>query len=59
MLFLDEATSQLDHATEHRVIENLGTLNVTTISIAHRRNPLAAATRYIDLERGQAVAFDT
>ena len=59
ILFLDEATSQLDHATEHRVIENLGTLNVTTISIAHRRNPLAAATRHIDLDRGQAVAFDT
>lgn len=59
ILFLDEATSQLDHATERRVIENLGTLNVTTISIAHRSNVLASASRYIDLDSGRAVAFDT
>jgi ATP-binding cassette subfamily B protein RaxB len=59
ILFLDEATSQLDHATERRVIENLGTLDVTTISIAHRSNAVAAATRYIDLGDGCAVAFDT
>jgi len=59
ILFLDEATSQLDHATERRVIENLGTLNVTTISIAHRSNAIAAATRYIDLGSGRAVAFNT
>jgi ATP-binding cassette subfamily B protein RaxB len=59
ILFLDEATSQLDHATERRVIENLGTLNVTTISIAHRSNVLVSASRYIDLDSGQAVAFDT
>ena len=59
ILFLDEATSQLDHATEHRVIENLGTLGVTTISIAHRSNALAAATRYIDLPGVRPVAFET
>ena len=59
ILVLDEATSQLDHATERRVIENLGTLNVTTISIAHRSNVLVSASRYIDLDSGQAVAFDT
>ena len=49
VLFLDEATSQLDHATERRVIDSLGTLNVTTISVAHRNNALAAASRFIDL----------
>jgi ATP-binding cassette subfamily B protein RaxB len=59
ILFLDEATSQLDQATERRVIENLATLGVTTISIAHRSNALAAATRYIDLGNRQAVAFET
>jgi ATP-binding cassette subfamily B protein RaxB len=58
ILFLDEATSQLDHATERRVIDNLGTLAVTTVSIAHRRNALAAATRCIDLAHGPGVAFD-
>jgi ATP-binding cassette subfamily B protein RaxB len=57
ILFLDEATSQLDHATERRVIANLGTLGVTSISIAHRHNALAAATRFIDLDNGRVVAF--
>jgi ATP-binding cassette, subfamily B, bacterial CvaB/MchF/RaxB len=57
VLFLDEATSQLDHATERRVIDNLGTLNVTTISVAHRNNALAAASRFIDLGNRQPVAF--
>ena len=59
VLFLDEATSQLDHATERRVIDNLGTLDVTTISIAHRSNALAAAKRFIDLDADGAVAFAT
>ena len=59
VLFLDEATSQLDHATERFVIDNLCTLHVTTISIAHRSNVLAAASRYIDLGNGRAVTFDT
>jgi len=57
ILFLDEATSQLDHATERRVIDNLGALNVTTISVAHRSNALAAASRFIDLDDDPAVAF--
>ena len=59
ILFLDEATSQLDHATERRVIDNLRTLDITTISIAHRSNALAAGTRCIDLGNSRAVAFDT
>jgi ATP-binding cassette subfamily B protein RaxB len=58
ILFLDEATSQLDHATERRVIANLGALGVTSISIAHRSNALSAATRFIDLDNGRAVTFD-
>jgi len=58
ILFLDEATSQLDHAVERRIVANLGTLGVTSISIAHRSNVLAAATRFIDLDNGRAVAFD-
>ena len=57
VLFLDEATSQLDHATERRVIDNLGTLELTTISVAHRSNAIAAASRFIDLDRACGVAF--
>ena len=49
ILFLDEATSQLDHATERCVIANLGTLDATIISIAHRNNAIAGASRFIDL----------
>lgn len=59
VLFLDEATSQLDQVTERRVIENLGTLGVTTICVAHRSNVLAAAGRFIDLDNDRAVAFAT
>lgn len=58
VLFLDEATSQLDHATERRVIDHLATLDVTVVSIAHRSNALRAATRFIDLRAGKAVAID-
>jgi ATP-binding cassette subfamily B protein RaxB len=59
VLFLDEATSQLDHVTERRVIDNLAALGVTTISVAHRSNVLAAANRFIDLDNGVVVAFAT
>ncbi len=59
VLFLDEATSQLDHATERRIIDNLRTLNVTTISVAHRSNVVAAAGRFIDLDNEGGVAFAT
>jgi ATP-binding cassette subfamily B protein RaxB len=58
VLFLDEATSQLDPATERRIIGNLAALDVTRVSIAHRSNALAAATRFIELDAGKAVAFD-
>jgi ATP-binding cassette subfamily B protein RaxB len=58
VLFLDEATSQLDPATERRIIDNLAALDVTRVSIAHRSNALAAATRFIELDAGKAVAFD-
>ncbi len=59
ILFLDEATSQLDHATERRIIDNLRTLNVTIISVAHRSNVVAAAGRFIDLDNEGGVAFAT
>ena len=58
VLFLDEATSQLDRATERRIIDNLAALDVTRVSIAHRSNALAAATRFIELDAGKIVAFD-
>jgi ATP-binding cassette, subfamily B, bacterial CvaB/MchF/RaxB len=35
VLFLDEATSQLDERTERRVLTNLAGLSATIVSIAH------------------------
>jgi len=59
VLFLDEATSHLDPATERCVVDNLGSLGVTTISVAHRRNAMAAASRTIQLAAPASVAFDS
>jgi len=50
VLFLDEATSHLDGATERRVLDNLGTLDMTIISVAHRNNALAKGGRVIRLD---------
>ena len=59
VLFLDEATSHLDHATERCVVDNLGSLGVTSISVAHRRNAVAAASRTIELVAPVSVAIDS
>lgn len=49
VLFLDEATSHLDHLTECCVLDNLRSLGVTLVSVAHRRNAIATASRAIQL----------
>ena len=53
------ALMQEAQADPERVIANLDTLSVTSISVAHRSNVLAAASRFIDLENADAVAFAT
>jgi ABC-type uncharacterized transport system fused permease/ATPase subunit len=54
VLFLDEATNQLDQATETRILRNPATLGVTIVNIAHsekaqryrgRKLQIAAETR--------------
>jgi len=57
ILFLDEATSHLDQQTERRVIDNLQTLHVTIVSVAHRRNAIAAASRIIEFGAPANVTF--
>ena len=47
ILFMDEATSHLDEATESIVIRNIGLLNVTQITVAHRSKTIASADRVI------------
>lgn len=52
VLFLDEATSHLDLATEARVNAALAPLSITRIVAAHRPQALAAADRVLVIERG-------
>jgi len=49
ILFLDEATSHLDHLTEQQVNQYLKQKKITRISVAHRHETIAAADRIIDL----------
>lgn len=49
ILFLDEATSHLDEATEQTVNSTLSTLKITKIIVTHRRSALSLADRVVDL----------
>jgi len=49
LLVLDEATSHLDEACEHRVNENVRGMSLTRIIIAHRSATIASANRVIFL----------
>lgn len=50
ILFLDEATSNLDGKTEGLVNENVQSLKITRIIIAHRKDTIESVDRIIDLE---------
>ncbi|MFC3120571.1 peptidase domain-containing ABC transporter [Agaribacter flavus] len=49
ILFMDEATSALDHAMEKKVVATLNEMNITRISVAHRKETIATADREIAL----------
>ena len=49
ILVLDEATSHLDVANERAINREIAAMNVTRITIAHREETIAAASRRIDL----------
>jgi ATP-binding cassette subfamily B protein RaxB len=49
ILFLDEATSHLDIATEQRINQNLSAMKITRIVVAHRPETIAMADRLIEL----------
>ena len=55
ILFMDEATSQLDIQKEHEVNEKLKQLKITKILIAHRPETIASAERVIALQDGVIV----
>lgn len=49
ILFLDEATSHLDVATEKHVLRNIARFDMTIISVAHRPDAIALAEQIITL----------
>lgn len=53
ILFLDEATSHLDIASEYKVNQAIKTLNITRIIIAHRPETIKMADRVLELQNGQ------
>jgi len=57
ILFMDEATSNLDISLEYQINENIKRLAITRIAVAHRPQTLAMADRVIDLS-AQHVADD-
>lgn len=50
ILFLDEATSQLDVRTERRVLHNIARLKMTVVSVAHRPDAIRLASQVIALD---------
>ena len=61
LLLLDEATGQLDAATERRILVGLGALRgrMTVVAIAHRSTLLDVAGRVARLESGRVAAAGT
>lgn len=55
ILFLDEATSNLDVKKEQEVNSKLKQLNITKIMIAHRPETIASADRMVVIEHGQII----
>ena len=61
VLVLDEATSNLDQATEHRIVETLAALRggVTMIVVTHRQASVRHCDRLLYLEGGRVRALGT
>lgn len=53
ILFLDEATSHLDVATESRINAFLAQMNITRVMVAHRQATIDMADRVVSLEAGR------
>ncbi|MFW6308238.1 MAG: ABC transporter ATP-binding protein, partial [Campylobacterales bacterium] len=52
LLILDEATSAIDSKTQADIVENLKSLDMTILSVAHRVESLKNTDKIIILEEG-------
>ena len=59
ILFLDEATSHVDVATERKIHETLSSLNITRILISHRKETLEIADQVVDLNSIKSIGLQT
>lgn len=59
ILFLDEATSNLDNASQFEVMENLKHMQATRFVIAHRLSTIETADRIYVMENGEIVESGT
>ncbi|AQS86610.1 hypothetical protein A0U93_00055 [Neoasaia chiangmaiensis] len=55
ILILDEATSQLDIATERRVVNNIKALGLARICVAHRYETIKSCERFLSLSGGKII----
>ena len=53
ILFLDEATANLDLETEQRVLQNLMNCGATIVMVSHRSAPIAMANRVYRCQAGR------
>ena len=53
LLFLDEASSNLDIENERKINQHLKALNITRIMVAHRPQTIAMADKVFELNKGE------
>ena len=57
ILFLDEFSSNMDEDLEKSLLSNLKDLNITILSVAHRRQVINACTKLYEFSAGQLVSI--
>ncbi|KEY90959.1 colicin secretion ATP binding protein (plasmid) [Candidatus Photodesmus blepharus] len=55
IIFLDEATSNLDSSTEEVIYDSISSLNITRLIVAHRLSTIRSADRALRLERDKII----